>query len=47
MSMVMCAHCDRPIDTDDCPETWREEYQDWLCDGCYDDEAEEREIVNA
>lgn len=41
MSMVICDHCDRAIDTDFDAEAWIEEEEMWLCPRCRDAFADE------
>lgn len=35
MSVLCCAECGRFIDTDDCPETYREKENKWICEPCW------------
>lgn len=36
MSMLACQECAMWLDTDECPETYRETLDKWLCDACYE-----------
>lgn len=33
--MVRCENCSKPIDTDDRPDTYYENFGFYLCDECY------------
>lgn len=45
MSMDKCKDCDKLIDTDCYPESYREEYDDLcLCDDCFDSREIQREL---
>lgn len=37
MSVVRCEGCEMWLDTDECPETYREDLDMWLCEACNND----------
>ena len=41
MSVLTCERCSKHIDTDDHPETYREELDMWLCEPCYEEVLED------